>query len=383
MSSKVGQTRAIPELLPAVPITSGTRRNLVVAGIATLVLSGGYATWRLSSDRYAHAATEVTSNPYQDNPEATALFRKARFELATRTAEGLTLAQQDFRHLTERYPRSAAGWSGLADSYLLLREFGAVPEAQAYPEAARAARAAIALDPNSADAWLDVGFVAFWWEGDTIAGLHAFETALKLDSGSAKAFHWYATALLGIGDFGKSLTMIVRARELDPGNRAIVADDAWIHFCAGRRAEGLAALESLVLVEPKFASPHLYLSRAYLIMSRDEDFLREAVAAAQLRGQTDVVANLRLAEASFLAGGRRAMLDQLSTSATEAWRQGAGSAIAVAAYRALANDRAGMMKWLDIAEAAKDYNLIFLVADPYFANYRSDRGFEAIVGRLH
>jgi hypothetical protein len=42
-----------------------------------------------------------------------------------------------------------------------------------------------------------------------------------------------------------------------------------------------------------------------------------------------------------------------------------------------------MMKWLEIAEAAKDYNLIILVSDPNFANYRSDRGFEAIVGRLH
>jgi tetratricopeptide (TPR) repeat protein len=347
------------------------------AAILAVLAIGALAMWQ-SSTRIAHSAANPSPLDYEDIPAANALYKNARFELSTRSAESLATAEKDFRQLTEHYPDRAAGWSGLADTYLLVREFGAVPDAKAYPEALRAARAAIALDQTRADAWLDMAFIAFWWESNSAAAFREFETAVKLDPTSAKAFHWYATALAGAGKFPESLVMIARARALDPGSRAIAADESWLLFCANRRAEGLAALESLVQVDPKFAGWHNYLARAYLVMSRDEDFLREAQTAAELRGQANVIAGVHLAEAKYRAGGRAAMLDQLTANEEDAWRRGAGSADVIAGYRALANDRTGTLKWLTVAKPLKNDHWTMVQSGPEFANLRADPQFMAL-----
>jgi tetratricopeptide (TPR) repeat protein len=366
-------------------VSGSWRRVRWVAPVAAVVLVAlavaGVTLWK-SATRVPQPPSAGSQTPYGDNREASDLFMSARFELSTRTADGLTRAEHDFRRLVEIYPLRAAAWSGLADTYLLLREFGSMTEEAAYPQAAQAARTAIALDPRLADAWLDQAFVAFWWEGNANAAFHAFETALQLDPTSAKAFHWYGNALVAQGEFTQSLQMMARARALDPASRAIVADEGWLRFIAGQQEEGLATLERMVQIDPKFVSWHSYLSRAYLVRSRDVDFLREALTTAELRGKADTVARLRLAEREFQAGGRRAMLDQLAASEVEAWGRGSGSAVVVAGYRALANDEAGLYKWLAIAEAQHDYNLSHLRADPEFSTYRGDPRFIAVLQRL-
>jgi tetratricopeptide (TPR) repeat protein len=306
----------------------------------------------------------------------------ARFEFSTRSAQSLEAAAREYHELVERYPDRAAGWSGLADTYLLLREFGSMRDEVAYPQAERAARTALALDPKLPDAWLDQGFVAWWWHGDAATAFHSFDTALELDPNSAKALHWYATALYAHGDYEKSLHTIARARVLDPNNRAIVADEAWLRFGSGERGTGLTTLERLVQLDASFEAPHYYLSHVYLIMGRDADFLREARLAAQLRGQAETIDVLGLAEARFRRGGRAAMLEQLSVSEADSCAHGTGSAVVVAEYRALANDRDGMLQWLAKAEATHDHNLPPLRGFPEFASYRSDPEFVKIVTRL-
>ena len=360
-----------------------TRWRFVALALSVLAVAGavGAVVWKLPL-RSALPTPADKRGPYDDNPAARDSYMTARFELSTRSADGLAAAQHGFRQLVERYPERAAGWSGLADSYLLLREFGAMRDEVAYPLAERAARAALALDPKLADAWLDQAFVAWWWHGDSAAAFRAFTTALQLEPDSAKALHWYATALYAHGDFEESLQTIARARALDPNSRAIVADEAWIRFGAGQQAQALAALERLAQLDRNFVSSHSYLAHVYLILMRDEDFLHEAQAAAQLRGQMDVVAGLRLAEEQFRSGGRQAMLDQLSAAEADGLARGAGSALIVAEYRALANDRDGMLKWLVVAEARHDHNLPTLRGYPEFQGYRKDPEFVKIVQRL-
>jgi len=380
-SAETGRATLAPPTPPAE--AARQRRPVWVIGavLVTALGVGGLMMWN-SAHRSPSATALTTRGPYDDNPQARETYMTARFELATRSAESLAAAERTFRELTEGYPDRAAGWSGLADTYLLEREFGAMSDEVAYSHAERAARTALALDPKLADAWLDQAFVAWWWHGDAATAFKDFDTALQLDPRSAKALHWYATALYAHGDYEKALLTIGRARELDPNNRAIIADEAWLHFGSGERTTGLTTLERLVQVDRSFESPHFYLAQAYLVMGRDADFLREARLAAELREQAEAIDVLRLAEQRFLAGGRDAMLEQLAASEAERYGRGTGSAVVVAEYRALANDRDGMLKWLATAEATHDHNLPTLRGYPEFAAYRSDPEFVKIVQRL-
>jgi tetratricopeptide (TPR) repeat protein len=357
------------------------RRSWTLMLLAVLLAGAALLAWQLVPHTF-HAAA-AARGPYDDDPAARETYMSARFELATRSADGLSAARSKFNQLVERYPERAAGWSGLADTYLLLREFGSMPDEVAYPQAARAARTAVALDPQMASAWLDRAFIAWWWQGDSTTAFQAFATALRLAPNSAQAYHWYATARFAHGDYDEALQAIARARVLEPGNRAIVADEAWIRFGSGQRTESLATLERLVQLDPSFASSHFYLAHAYLIEQRDADFLREARMAAQLRGQAQTLDALRLAAERFQSDGRQAMLEQLSADEAQALARGSGSAVVVAEYRALAGDRDGMLTWLAQAEAQHDHNLPILRGFPEFLPYRDDPAFAAILSQLH
>jgi IS30 family transposase len=210
------------------------------------------------------------------------------------------------------------------------------------------------------------------WEGDLV------ETALQLDPNSAKGYHWYATALAWRGEYQKALAAIARARALDPDSRAVVADEATIRFDSGQRTEALATVEQLVKLDPQFVSWHSYLAHFYLVMGRDEDYLREAIRAAELQGLSDVAGSLRTAEERLHTGGRQAMLDQLSISETRG-DHGAGYAVKVAKYRALAGDRIGTLHWLGVALAQHDHDLVRAVAYVEFEAFRQDRDFQKIV----
>jgi tetratricopeptide (TPR) repeat protein len=353
--------------------------RLSAVALGLLLIGAGVFDY-LSRERTPAAVPLSTA--YDDNAEARSTYMNARYELSTRSATGLNSAQRGFQQLVDRYPERAAGWSGLAETYLLLREFGSLPDRVAYPEAERAARAAIALDPRAATAWLDEAFITWWWQGDGSKAFAEFTTALRLDPNSARAHHWYATALAARGDFQRGLEEIARARALSPDNRAIVADEAYIRYNAGgSQSEAITALVRLTQLDPGFESPHFYLSRIYLRAERDADFLAEARTAARLRGQDDVLAELDLADKALHTGGRQAMLDQLSSSEAARWQSGRGSAVFVAEYRALAHDRPGVLRWLTIAAEGHDHNLPCLNGWPEFSPYLKDPEFAAIVSR--
>ena len=364
--------------------TGRERRRMpsaTAASLLVLLIAAAFLLWNATRHTRAPAAG-VVRGPYDDNPEARETYMTARFELATRSAGSLAAAEQAFHDLTQSYPDRAAGWSGLADTYLLLREFGSLRDEAAYTQAERAARTALALDPKLADAWLDQAFIQWWWHGDPASAFRGFNTALQLEPRSAKALHWYATALYAHGDYDQALQTIGRARELDPNNRAIVADEAWLRFGSGERTVALATLERQVQHDPGFEASHYYLAHVYLIISRDADFLREATLAAQLRGQAEAIEVLRLVELRFRSGGRAAMLEQLSASEAASCDRGTGSPVVVAGYRALANDRDGMLKWLTRAQTTHDHNLPTLRGYPEFEGYRKDPEFVKIVQRL-
>ncbi len=355
--------------VPAAGSAAGWRQRALAAGTGVAVIAA--IAGALLGHRPAATAAAL-HGPYDDDAAARATYLDAAFEIGTRSAAGIAAATRDYQRLTLRYPDRAAAWSGLADAHVLSREFGAVPDAVAFPAAARAARTALALDPTLADAWLDHAFVAFWWQHDHAAGLAAFREALRRAPESAKAHHWYATAAQAIGDIATARSEIGRARELEPDNHAIVADAALVEMSAGAVPAAIAALESLVRVDPGLCSGHRYLAMAYLIAGRDDDYLREAAVAARLMNRPARIAAVDRAAARHAAGGRAAMLAQLVADADAAAARGDGKSLDGLRYRALAGNRAAVLAWLARARAEANPELAYAAGDPCLVAWRAD-----------
>lgn len=323
-----------PSAVEAPPLAWWRRRWTVAALIAAGVMLVGAGALTSRQPR----GVAPPSGPVFADPAAKAMFLQASYDWNLRTTDSLARAVKEFGETIARDPRVPAAYVGLANSYLLLREFGSLPDADAYPRAEAAAKAATALAPDCAEAHRALAFTAFWWRQDRATARREFQRALALKPNDPLTHHWLANALLANGEPSSALREIDKARDLDPDATSIVADRAAILYFAGRHAEGLAALRDLAREQPQLVGPHRALAEIALFEGRADEFLREATATARLRADGAELADVERWRASgpSLEGIEDAMLRDASKAGT-GWFQIARRA-AVAGRRFEAKD---------------------------------------------
>lgn len=220
-----------------------------------------------------------------------------------RTPASLAQAREDFGAAIAREPASAPAYAGLANTYLLLREFGAMRDAEAYAKATVAAETALRLDPALAAAHRAHAFALYWGQHRADAAWAEFDRAATLAPGEALTWHWYATALDGAGRSAEAARMIERARALDPGSMAILTDKGEIVYRAGDRAKGRAILERVLALDPGNIDAHRNLARIAVAEGRSADAKLHWQRVIALGGSAEVRSALTdMADAS--AGAR-------------------------------------------------------------------------------
>jgi DNA-binding CsgD family transcriptional regulator/tetratricopeptide (TPR) repeat protein len=281
-----------------------------------------------------------------------------------RTPRSLNHALDAFNAALSLEPDHAPSHAGLAITFLLLREYTQMPDAQAYPLAAAAARQAVAIDETLPEAHAALAFVEYWGHWDAEASERAFQLAISLGPDWATGHHWYANFLAARGRVPEAIAEIDRALEVDPQSLSLQADRALLLFHAGRVAAAVTDLERLARLGSGFASPHRYLANIYLIEARDADFLREARLVADLVDDPTQLAALDAAGVALASGGRPAMLEALIADRSERARSGAVSAYSVAWLRALAGDADGALAWLQTSLVKREADFVGIVFDP-------------------
>ena len=344
---------------------------LALAATAAFLLSPGSA----DADRQATSA-------HQPPQRALDLYLSATYEFERRTAASLERARDLYGRAIADDPAYAAPYAGLANTYLLLREFAAMPEQTAYVRARQAAERALALDPGLADAHAALAFVDFYAVQDWPRALRGFQRAVELDPGSARARHWQATALLHAGRFDEAVGAIGEAARRDPSSRSIRADRALILFHAGRADEAVSELLTMAANEREFASPHSYLAQIHLAQGRYEDYLCEARLAAGLRDDAEQLALLDRAEAGLRTGGPPAMVRALLREQLRLRHEGRGSHYALAGAYALVGDGEAALASLGAAQHAREPTIVAIRIDPMLRGLHGDPRFRAIAARL-
>ena len=112
-------------------------------------------------------------------------------------------------------PGFAAPYSGLAESWVMLADYGGVPRSEAFPRAEKAARRALEIDPQSAEALTAMALLRDL-DNDYAGASTAFEAALQANPSYVPAYNLYADMLRDRGDTRRMLEMQQRAAELDP-----------------------------------------------------------------------------------------------------------------------------------------------------------------------
>jgi Tfp pilus assembly protein PilF len=281
--------------------------TVLLVGAAIVVIAWTMLRGPRSAPRGASAQPHATNlrRPPQTNTDA--LYLQGVYFTEQRTPADLKRALDSFQSAIAIDPRSARAYSGLAITYLLLREYGTMPDADAYIKAQVAAQKALALEPNMPEAHAALGFIDFFSSWNPQQATTEFKTALQLNPDCVIAHHWYGSMLTHQGMYTEALQQLDMAQQLEPTSAAILSSKAFALGLAGRRDEAMALLQPLVASNSTIASPHRILSTLSLMLPRDiPRYLKEMRRFDEIRDSQDTV-NLDYGAAAFRRGGERAM----------------------------------------------------------------------------
>src|SRR5205823_8889328 len=118
--------------------------------------------------------------PSTSNLQAHDLYLRGRYFWNKRTVEGFRKAVDYFEQAIRMDPEYALAYTGLADAIAGRIHYGIVPNLEQAPAARAAARRALELDPQLAEAHCSIAHIA-WLEWDWATALREFRTSIDLN----------------------------------------------------------------------------------------------------------------------------------------------------------------------------------------------------------
>src|SRR5437660_701130 len=158
---------------------------------------------------------EVTKQGTQ-NPEAYQLYVRGRYYWNKRTSADIKTAISYFNQAIDKDPGYALAYSGIADAYGVLINYGSDPN-DVTPKASAAAEKALELDPALARPHAVLGYNKMLYDWNFPGGEAEFRRAFELDPSDATSNQWFSETLSYIGGRAEeSIDEGNRARQLDP-----------------------------------------------------------------------------------------------------------------------------------------------------------------------
>jgi len=213
------------------------------------------------------------------DPAVQEAYLKARYFWNQRTPDGLSRAIDYFDQALALDSRHAPSEAGLADAYNLLPRYGTTPTRTALLEAKQHALAALALDPDLAEAHAALAKVQHSLDWDWAGAEASFRRAIDTSPGYATAHHWYSVFLLAIGRVDEGIAEAQRARDLDPLSPVINLHVAYSLSYRDRLDDAQSAIERVLELEPRYANAH-HLSGWIHLRRDDPEAARTAFTTA-------------------------------------------------------------------------------------------------------
>jgi len=330
--------------------------------------------------RLTRAEKKQLTKRHTDNAEAYRLYLKGRHHWNRWTEEGFYKAIDYFRQAVDTDPTYALAYAGLADCYVLLGWNCYLPPKEAFPKGKAAAKAALQLDPDLAEARTSLAAVLWLHDWQWEEARAEFKRSLELGPTYATANHWYAEYAMTMGRHEEALTRMKQSQDLDPLSLIINVAVGWALYCGGRYDEASEQLRRTVDLDPNYPVTYWILGLLLRKTGCYELAITEGEKGVKLSGGSPI---MRAALAhTFAAAGRTKealeMLDDLTKLASQKY---------VSPYF-LAGIYVGLGEsGLAIENLEKCYEehshwLIYLHIDPSMESLRDNRDFQALLRRV-
>jgi TolB-like protein/tetratricopeptide (TPR) repeat protein len=245
---------------------------------------------------------QVTKQGTQ-NPEAYQFYVKGRYFWNKRTNADLQTAVSYFNQAIDKDPGYALAYSGLADTYVVLGDYGGDP-GDLISKSNAAAEKALELDPTLAHPHADLGLSKMQYNWDFSGGEAEFRRAIELDPSDATAHQWFSQSLSYLGGRAQeAIEEASRAHQLDPLSPIIGYAQAEAYTYDRQFDKAIEMYKKVIADNPTFGADHLGLAVAYWGEHKYPQTIQEYATAAQLTGDKNLAQVAAAMDAGFRSGG--------------------------------------------------------------------------------
>ncbi|HEY3841594.1 MAG TPA: hypothetical protein VGL72_33720 [Bryobacteraceae bacterium] len=318
---------------------------------------------------------------YTSNIEAYNFYLQGRYYWNQRSEAGLKRGIEYFDLAIAQDPQYAAAYSGMADSYSLLGNYGVLPARSIKAKAMSAAVQAVEIDPTLAEAHTALGHVkatCFWdWGG---AKVH-YDRAISLNPFYATARHWYAmTYLMPLGRLDAAIAAIQKAEELDTTSASIKRDAAIVFYNARRFEMALDQCNRAIDLNPNFYGSYWALGLTLEALGNYGDCLDALRAALGLSPNSP-----RLLSALghvYGVSGKRSQAEDILARLAEMSAVRCVSPFDLALVHLALDQKDEFFEKLQHALDARSYDLVAILVDPRLDPVRSAPRFFNVLNHI-
>ena len=322
------------------------------------------------------AAGAVARRPTAD-VDAFEFYLRGRFEWNRRNRESLSKALAYYDSAVARDTAFGLAYAGIADAYVVLGNWGLLSTRDAGERSLAAARRAVALTPDLAEAHASLASVLCTYVWDWPASQREFRKAVDLNPGLSATRYFYSRCLAGHGRVDEALEQARVGVRLDPLNPQIASALVGAYLAAGRLDSAAALAERAVRQDPTHTAARYWLATA--LVARGEHARAQAVLAQMRPG--DLESPLLASMSGIVAGlaGDAAAGDRALRLLT---RRPAANAFFIAQVYAARGDTDRSLEWLArAAEERSDGLVVFARVFPWLQPLRADPRGAAILRR--
>jgi len=336
---------------------------------------------RLHSKLTTLERQQVTKQGTQ-NPEAYELYLKGRYAWNKRTPSDLATAISYFNQAIAKDPGYALAYSGLADAYSVLPDFGGI-SSENIPKSNAAARKALELDATLARPHAVLGTNQYAYDWDFAGGEAEFKKAFELDPNDATAHQWYSEELdMFGGRQQEALAEANRAHQLDPLSPIIAVEVGLVYISMRQYDEAIIVCEKLSNENPTFADGHRCLALAYWAKRVYPQVIEEWKTYGQLSGDRNESAFAAALEQGFRSAGWKSALTKAIEIRQAQRKTGYSSPYQIATLYADLDDKGQAFKWLNTAYLERDVGLVGVNTDFLLDALHSDPRFADLVRKM-
>jgi serine/threonine-protein kinase len=338
----------------------------------------------------ASGARSRLIEPGTRNSNAYESYLRGRAYAAQINGADLARAGELFRRAVTLDPNYADAWAALGAVYRRLPLPGEVEPKAAFTEAERAAKRALELAPEHAEALVVLGVVAFFYEWDYRRAEALLRRAITRQPSAAESHLYLAHLLSNLGRHDEALTEIGVARSLDPNLPIARSLEGQFFVMARRYDEAIARMDAMVEIAPRFVQGHVMRAYPLIGLRRYDEAVRacdiaiELEAAIPRAGPVGASVFPSALRAYALAkGGQRAEAE----AALEHIRRLEAETRVPPLHFALALNGLGRhgeaLQELSRAVDGRDPGVTFLGVDPKWDDFRASPVFQALIARAN